>query len=214
MNRVPPKQPTATAAKPPLNAGRTKAPPPVAAKPAAKPGAISGAKPAAPKAVASTGLAKGLAKKSSEPMSSSQKKHSAKDVAEAFAKGEVTLATAIGLTTEKKDAIKARAFDFLKEKRGDLALPLLEGLVALDPFYVWTLTALASLKIDRGAAPLAIKLLDRALEVRPGDVTAHALRFEARTATGDLDGAQADLKQPATASATHPAVRRARGLAH
>ena len=138
----------------------------------------------------------------------------AKDVAEAFAKGEVTLATAIGLTTEKKDAIKARAFDFLKEKRGDLALPLLEGLVALDPFDVWTLTALASLKIDRGAAPLAIKLLDRALEVRPGDVTAHALRFEARTATGDLDGAQADLKQLATASATHPAVRRARGLAH
>ena len=168
---------------------------------------------AAPAKAPASGPKVGLAKKPAPTTTTTKKQHSAKEVADAFARGDVTLGTALGLTTEKKQALQARAFTLLSEKRGDLALPLLEGLVALDPFEPWALTALASLKIDRGAHALALKLLDRALSVKPGDVTALALRSEARRAAGDVVGADADLASLDGADPRDPAVRRARGLA-
>jgi hypothetical protein len=179
--------------------------------------AASTSKPAPPAqgpAQKPTGPTKGLAKKPAEASSSkAKKKHTAQEVADAFAKGEVTLGAAIGVTAAQKDAIKLRAFKLMQDKRGDLAIPLLEGLVALDPFDSWPLIALAGLKIDAGSTPIALRLLDRALLVKPGDITALGLRSEARQIAGDVAGSKADLELLKDADPQHPAVKRARGLA-
>lgn len=139
----------------------------------------------------------------------------ASEVADAFARGNVTLGQALGLTQAQKDVLKARAFALLNEQRFELVTPLLEGLVALDPFDGWTLMALAGLKLDTGDAELARTLLDRALEVLPLDATARALRAEARARTGDAPGAREDLgalKALKGADPHSPAMRRAKAL--
>jgi len=144
---------------------------------------------------------------------STKKKASAAEVADAFARGDVTLGTALGVTPAQKDVMRQRAFALLGEQRLDLAEPLLEGLVALDPFDAWTLTALAGIKLDRGGdVALALKLLDRAVDVVPGDVTARALRAEARARLGQVSAARDDLAHVVGADPGVPAVRRARAL--
>jgi predicted Zn-dependent protease len=138
---------------------------------------------------------------------------SAADVADAFARGSVTLGTALGITLAQRDAMRHRAFALMGEQRLDLAEPLLEGLVALDPFDAWTLTALGGLKLDTGDVALARKLLDKAVEVTPSDITARALRAEARAKMGEVTAARDDLKKLEGADINLPAVKRARGLA-
>lgn len=153
---------------------------------------------------------------SARPTTSPKKKKETPvaDLADAFARGNVTLGQALGLTAAQKDIIKTRAFALLNEQRFDVVTPILEGLVALDPFDVWSLMALAGIKLDTGDPALAATLLDRAIEVQPLDVTARALRAEARARTGDADGARQDLAQLVALKADPnlPAVRRARAL--
>ncbi len=149
---------------------------------------------------------------SSSASATSNKKTSAKDVADAFAKGQVTLGTALGVTPAQRDVMRHRAFALLNDARLDLAEPLLEGLVALDPFDAWTLVALGGLKLDKGEVALAKKLLDRAVEVAPADVTARALRAEAAAKSGEVSAAKKDLAVIADADPSLPAVRRAKAL--
>jgi predicted Zn-dependent protease len=85
--------------------------------------------------------------------------------------------------------------------------------VALDPYDAWTLTALGGLKLDNGDVVLAGKLLDRAVAVVPRDVTARALRAEARAKQGQVSEAKRDLALLADADPSLPAMRRARALA-
>lgn len=137
----------------------------------------------------------------------------AQTVADAFARGEVTLGTALGVTPAQKDVMRQRAHALLAEQKLKLAEPLLEGLVALDPFDVWTLTALGGLKLDTGDVAMARKLLDRAVEVSPADVTARALRAEARALQGEVTKAREDLALLASADASLPVMHRSRALA-
>lgn len=137
----------------------------------------------------------------------------AQAVADAFARGEVTLGTALGVTPAQKDVMRQRAHALLAEQKLKLAEPLLEGLVALDPFDAWTLTALGGLKLDTGDVAMARKLLDRAVEVSPVDVTARALRAEARALQGEVTKAKEDLALLAGADASLPVMHRARALA-
>jgi predicted Zn-dependent protease len=124
----------------------------------------------------------------------------------------VTLGSALGLTTAQKEVMKRRAFALVQESKPDLAIPILEGLVALDPFDAWVLIALGGLLVDKGDHAVAESLLSRALSVTPGDVTAHAMRAEARVKLGNTAGAREDLKAVASADLSNPAVRRARAL--
>lgn len=140
-----------------------------------------------------------------------KKKFTADDVAREFGRGDITLAQAIGVSLAQRDVLKARAFTFLKDKRPDEARPLLEGLVALNPYDHWPLTALASIKLDVGEYPLALKLLDRAVQVSPTDVTSRSLRAEVRFRSGDEAGAQADLAA-LDPKEMAPAAQRARAV--
>jgi predicted Zn-dependent protease len=157
---------------------------------------------------------------SSAPSSSSttasaktkKKAADAQSVADAFARGEVTLGAALGVTPAQKDVMRQRAHALLVEQKLKLAEPLLEGLVALDPFDAWTLTALGGLKLDTGDVALARKLLDRAVDVNPADVTARALRAEALALQGEVTKAREDLARLASADATLPVMHRARAL--
>ncbi|MBM4280193.1 MAG: tetratricopeptide repeat protein [Deltaproteobacteria bacterium] len=108
--------------------------------------------------------------------------------------------------------MKRRAFALVQESKPHLAIPILEGLVALDPFDGWVLTALGGLLVDKGDHAVAEALLTRALSVAPGDVTACAMRAEARLRQGNPAGARDDLKAIAGADASNPAVRRAKAL--
>jgi predicted Zn-dependent protease len=141
-----------------------------------------------------------------------KKQKKAKEVADAFASGKVTLGNALGLTQAQKDVMKRRAFALVQESKPDLAIPILEGLVALDPFDAWVLVALGGLLVDRNDHAVAEALLTRALAVTPGDAVAHAMRAEARVKQGNTDGAREDLKAIAQADLSIPAVRRAKAL--
>ena len=96
-------------------------------------------------------------------------------------------------------------------KQPDLAKPLLEGLVALDPYDLWPLTALASINLDSKNLPLALTLLNRAVDVANADVTARALRAEVRHHLGDHEGALADLSLLLEKEMA-PAAQRARAV--
>ncbi len=119
---------------------------------------------------------------------------------------------ALGLTEAQKDVMKRRAFALVQESKIELALPILEGLVALDPFDGWVLVALGGLLVDKGDYVVAEALLTRALEVTPGDVTAHAMRAEARVKQSKVHEAREDLQAIASADLSNPAVRRAKAL--
>lgn len=139
-----------------------------------------------------------------------KKTYSGEEVSRAFERGAVTLAGVIGVTDAQRDQIKNKAFTLLRDHRDKDALPLLQGLVALDPFDVWVLTALAALQIDAGALPLARALLARAAEIDAHDAAARALLAEVKFKEGDVDGARADVV--ALAGSDVPAVRRVRSL--
>ena len=207
-------RPSPTAESPPdRRAPSTSAPPSSssASKPAVSKQAVS--KPAASKPAASKPAASKPAAGPKPTASSSKKKSKqAKEVADAFASGKVTLGHALGLTEAQKDVMKRRAFALVQESKAELALPILEGLVALDPFDGWVLVALGGLLVDKGDCVVAETLLTRALEVTPGDATAHAMRAEARVKQGKLDDARDDLRAIAAADLSHPAVRRAKAL--
>jgi DNA-binding SARP family transcriptional activator len=81
----------------------------------------------------------------------------------AVARGDVSLARARQLPPEAVQALRALADLARRAGRVDLARPLLEGLVALDPRDVWAGLALAELCLgvgDSGAARLAIALVE------------------------------------------------------
>ncbi len=141
-----------------------------------------------------------------------KKARKARDVADAFARGSVTLASALGMTAAEKDVLKRRAFALVQESKATQAIPLLEGLVALDPFDAWVLLALGGLLVDKGDHAVAETLLTRALAVTPGDPSAHAMRAEARAKQGNAQGARDDLKAISGADLSIPAVRRAKAL--
>ena len=179
----------------------------------APPSSSSASKPAVSKQAVSKPAVSRPAAGPKPTASSSQKKSKlAKEVADAFASGKVTLGHALGLTEAQKDVMKRRAFALVQESKAELALPILEGLVALDPFDGWVLVALGGLLVDKGDCVVAETLLTRALEVTPGDATAHAMRAEARVKQGKLDDARDDLRAIAAADLSQPAVRRAKAL--
>jgi hypothetical protein len=174
---------------------------------ASKPSPTSSA-PGASKPTASSSPAASRVPPSPRP----KKQKKAQEVADAFARGKVTLGNALGLTTAQKDVMKRRAFALVKESKPDLAIPILEGLVALDPFDPWVLTALGGLLVDKGDHVVAEALLTRALSVTPTDLTARAMRAEARLKQGNAAGAREDLGALGGADLSNPAVRRAKAL--
>ena len=143
----------------------------------------------------------------------SKKTKTAQQAADSFASGHATLGQTLGMTPAQKDMLRQRAYAMLNEQRLDAAEPLLEGLVALDPFDPWVLSALGGLKLDRGAADVAAALLERAVQVSPLDVVARALRAEARAKTGNIVGAKQDIAALDKADANLPAIKRVRALA-
>lgn len=140
------------------------------------------------------------------------KTRSAQQAADSFARGNVTLGQTLGMTQAQKDMLRQRAYAMLNEQRLDAAEPMLEGLVVLDPFDPWTLTALGSIKLDREQTATALALLERAVLVSPLDVTARALRAEARAKSGDVAGAIEDITSLQKADANLPAIKRVRAL--
>ncbi len=139
-----------------------------------------------------------------------KKVYSGEEVSRAFERGAVTLAGVIGVTDAQRDALKSKVFTLLRDHRTKDAVPLLQGLVALDPFDIWVLTTLAAVQIDAGDLPLAKALLDRAIEVDSRDAGSRALRAEVKFKEGDVDGAAKDMIALGVSDVA--AVRRVRSL--
>jgi hypothetical protein len=139
-----------------------------------------------------------------------QKLKPAVDVATAFAKGHITLAHALGMSSAERDAVKLQVHSWIRSKKADKAIPMLRGLVALDPYDHWPLMTLSTLLMpELEDADVVQRLLERALAVKPNDADTLALRAELRHRTGDAAGAAADLKLLTTHHAQAAATARA-----
>ncbi len=103
------------------------------------------------------------------------------DIAEQFAKGNVTLKQVLGLSREQMDRMKDHAHELLHADKLVEAKAMLEGIVAFDPFDGWALVALARVALSENNTALADKLIERALVARPDDDAALALQLKRLT---------------------------------
>jgi predicted Zn-dependent protease len=116
-------------------------------------------------------------------------------VADAVAKGQITLGTALGFKPEEREQVRLQVYSWIRSNKHDKAIPILRGLVALDPYDHWCLLTLATLLLkDLEDADLVGRLLERALTVKRDDPDTLAARAELRHRAGDKDGALADLR--------------------
>lgn len=127
--------------------------------------------------------------------------------------GDATIGEALGVSAADRGRLKNRVYRLLGEQRVDEAHPLLEGLLALDPFDPWVLVAMATIAFDTHQLDFARRLVDRTLDVHAANVPARAMRAELRARADDVVGARADIALLSDADAAHPAVRRAQLVA-
>jgi tetratricopeptide (TPR) repeat protein len=139
------------------------------------------------------------------------------DALVALGRGEEAAALMPGLIeTAPGGEVALRLFNLGAEtlRRGDeeAAIGWMEKAVAADPEFTEAWSALASLRLTEGRNQAAIDAADRVLAVRPGDVEALTVQYEAHKALGNKARADELLAQMGAASAD-PQVLYRQGVA-
>lgn len=146
---------------------------------------LKGATKPAATTTATTASSSTAAAPSTKPTASTSKKKAPPsqkaDIAEQFAKGNVTLKQVLGLSRDQMDRMKEHAHELLHADKLVEAKAMLEGIVAFDPFDGWALVALARIALAENNTALADKLIERALVARPDDDAALALQLKRLT---------------------------------
>jgi Flp pilus assembly protein TadD len=130
---------------------------------------------------------------------------------QAFLAGNRTLGEIEGISKKEQYKMAEVGYRFLTEGKLPQAKQIFFGLVGLDPFDAYFITALASAHQQSGDAKEAERLYTRALEINPFATTARAHRGELRAMSGRLTEAVDDLARALIddPSASDPAVKRA-----
>lgn len=134
---------------------------------------------------------------------------------EAFIAGQITLGDLEGIPKEAQHEMAQTGFRFFTEGRLDQARKVFTGLLALDPFDAYFLTALGAIAQQEGNLDEAEQRFSRALEINPFSPSALTGRGEVRLSQGRLLDAASDLTKAISEDpeGKDPSTQRARGLA-
>lgn len=134
---------------------------------------------------------------------------------EAFIAGHITLGELEGIPKEAQHEMAQTGFRFFTEGKLEQAKKVFTGLLALDPFDAYFLTALGAIAQQEGNLDEAEARFSRALEINPYSPSALVGRGEVRLIQGKLLEAAGDLAKAIAEDpeGTDPATQRARGLA-
>lgn len=134
---------------------------------------------------------------------------------QAFITGQITLGDLEGIPKEAQHDMAQTGFRFFTEGKLEQARKVFTGLLALDPFDAYFLTALGAIAQQEGDLDEAERRFSRALEINPFSPSALTGRGEVRLADGRLVEAAADLAKAISEDpeGKDPATQRARGLA-
>ncbi|MBL92025.1 MAG: hypothetical protein CMH56_09490 [Myxococcales bacterium] len=119
----------------------------------------------------------------------------APDQLAAFIQGQITLGDLEGIPKEAQYQMANKGHQLLEEGKLDDAKVVFEGLLALDPFDAYFLTALGSIALRTEQYDAADHFYSRALEINPFSIAAWAHRGETRVHKGLLLEASEDLKK-------------------
>ena len=117
----------------------------------------------------------------------------APDQLAAFIQGQITLGDLEGIPKEAQYQMAEKGYQLIEEGKLDDGKIIFEGLLALDPFDAYFLTALGSIAQRTEQYDEADHFYSRALEINPFSVAAWAHRGETRVHKGMLAEAAADL---------------------
>lgn len=133
----------------------------------------------------------------------------------AFVAGQITLGDLEGIPKEAQHEMAQTGFRFFTEGKLEQAKKVFTGLLALDPFDAYFLTALGAIAQQEGNHEEAEARFTRALEINPFSPSALAGRGEVRLIQGKLLEAAEDLAKAIAEDpeGKDPATQRARGLA-
>ncbi len=131
---------------------------------------------------------------------------------EAYVLGQITLGDLEGISKAQQYDMAKVGYAALVAGKLDTAKTVFEGLLALDPFDVYFLSALGSVAQQKNDLDEAERRYSRALEINPFSPFALAHRGEVRLMKGELEGGVDDLlraleEDPA---GRDPGVQRAR----
>lgn len=134
---------------------------------------------------------------------------------EAFLAGHITLGELEGIPKEAQHEMAQTGFRFFTEGKLEQAKKVFNGLLALDPYDAYFLTALGAIAQQEGDLEEAEARFSRALEINPFSPSALAGRGEVRLIQGKLMEAAEDLSKAIAEDpeGKDPATQRARGLA-
>lgn len=134
---------------------------------------------------------------------------------EAFIAGHITLGELEGIPKEAQHEMAQTGFRFFTEGKLAQAKKVFTGLLALDPYDAYFLTALGAVAQQEGNLEEAEARFSRALEINPFSPSALVGRGEVRLIQGKLLEAAEDLAKAIAEDpeGKDPATHRARGLA-
>ncbi len=134
---------------------------------------------------------------------------------EAFIAGQITLGDLEGIPKDAQHEMAQTGFRFFTEGRLPQAKQVFTGLLALDPFDAYFLTALGAIAQQEGDLDAAEQHFTRALSINPFSPSALTGRGEVRLMQGSLVDAAADLAKAIAEDpeGKDPSTQRARGLA-
>ena len=117
----------------------------------------------------------------------------APDQLAAFIQGQITLGDLEGIDKEAQYQMAEKGYQLIEEGKLDDGKIVFEGLLALDPFDAYFLTALGSIAQRTEQFDEADHFYSRALEINPFSIAAWAHRGETRIHKGLLLEAAEDL---------------------
>jgi tetratricopeptide (TPR) repeat protein len=131
---------------------------------------------------------------------------------DAYLLGQITLGELEGVTKEQQYEIAKLGHAELVGGKLDEAKTIFDGLLALDPFDAYFLSALGSIAHQKGDFEEAEARYSRALEINPFSPFALAHRGEVRISTGAFEAGVDDLLRALEEDpeGADPAVRRAK----
>lgn len=114
--------------------------------------------------------------------------------AEAFLRGDATLAELLGVNSEEAYGIAQLAYDLSKNGNSEDATSLGEGLITLNPYEGYFHSLLASIYIADDRLDDALEQLDLAIELTPDDIEALVNRGEIHLGHGNFQAAAGDFE--------------------
>lgn len=138
--------------------------------------------------------------------------------------GQISLGAAANWDKDEIRIISEIAFSLAQQGRNSEAIVLFEGLLTVAPATAYFQAALGALFLRLKDFPKAIKYLDAALNIEPGDIVSLVNRGEAKLRNGNTSAARKDFEDALQTAArlssrqtdindeTTLAVKRARAL--